>query len=85
MYCSVLCTVLLYVKPASTTTKELAYKILVRPQLKYVATVWAPWWSIVQQSLERIQCCAARFVAIVTNPIASVTDLFYQDTLDATN
>ena len=43
------------------TTKATAYLTLVRPLLEYAATAWDPSTKSNIQSLERVQCQAARF------------------------
>ena len=42
--------------------KETAYKGLVRAILEYVSPVWDPHGIVVQEELEKVQNCAARFV-----------------------
>ena len=42
--------------------KETAYKGLVWPVLEYASPVWDPQWIVVQEELEKVQNCAARFV-----------------------
>ena len=42
--------------------KEAAYKRLVRPVLEYGSSVWDPHTHGLQEELEKVQNCAARFV-----------------------
>ena len=42
--------------------KEMAYKGLVRPILECASLVWDPHGIAVQEELEKVQNCAARFV-----------------------
>ena len=50
------------IKLAPIKIKELAYKSLVRPQLKYASTVWSPWQNSLINSIERVQRRAACYV-----------------------
>ena len=42
--------------------KEAAYRGLVRPILEYGSYVWDPQGVVLQQEIEKVQDCAARFV-----------------------
>ena len=42
--------------------KEAAYKGMVRPILEYGSSVWDPYPDKLQEELEKVQNCAARFV-----------------------
>ena len=48
----------------NTTLKliEAAYKGLVRPVLEYGCSVWDPHTKCLQEELEKVQNCAARFI-----------------------
>ena len=50
------------VKTTSVQLKERAYKALVRPQLEYVCTVWSPWQGYPINTIEKVQCRAARYI-----------------------
>ena len=50
------------IKVASTHTKDLAYKALIRPKLEFASVVWSPWQKFLVDSIERIQHHSARYV-----------------------
>ena len=45
-----------------------------RSQLEYASTVWLPWQNVLINSIEKIQCHAARYVDNDYNPYSSVTN-----------
>ena len=47
---------------APRSTKEVAYKTLVRPKLEYAAPIWSPHCKTQIQQVERVQRTAARWV-----------------------
>ena len=47
---------------ASKITRELAYNTFVRPHLEYASVVWSPWQSYLEDTLEKVQHQAARYV-----------------------
>ena len=55
--------------------RERAYKSLVRPQVKYSASVWSPWLAKDKVQLERVQCRAAHYVCNTYSRHSSVTDM----------
>ena len=65
-------------RKSPNTTKELAYKSMVRPILEYSSTVWDPHTQENASKLERVQRRAARFVKNEYNQTASVTHLLQQ-------
>ena len=61
-------------RAASKVTRELAYNTFVRPHLEYASVVWSPWQSYVEETLEKVQRQAARYVCNKYG-IISVTNL----------
>ena len=48
-------------KSSPTSTKDMAYKTLVRPQLEYASCVWDPYQQYLVHQLEMVQRRAARY------------------------
>ena len=65
-------------KVGSISTKDQAYKALVRPQLEYACEVWDPHTDKNIQSLEKIQRRAARWVVNRYRQTSSVGDMLDQ-------
>ncbi len=65
-------------KVCSKSTKELAYKALVRPIVEYASTVWDPYTDRQASRLEKIQRRAARFVLNRHRNTSSVSDMLHQ-------
>ena len=59
----------------SSRTKEIAYKTIVRPRLDYCSSVWDPYQKVHQDSLEKVQRRAARFVTKEYRHTCSVTKM----------
>ena len=55
--------------------RERAYKSLVRPQVKYSASVRSPWLAKDKVQLEQVQCRAARYVCNTYSRHSIVTDM----------
>jgi hypothetical protein len=60
---------------ASTSTKETAYKALVRPTVEYASTVWDPHEKGYIHRLDMVQRRAARYVKNKYHNRSSVTDM----------
>ena len=65
-------------KVGSITTKSLAYKTLVRPQMEYACEVWDPHTDDSTQSLEKTQRRAARWAVNRYRQTSSVGDMLDQ-------
>ena len=63
------------IKVNSQRTKEMAYKMLVRPKVEYAASVWDPYTKSQISNLEKIQRRAARFVLNDHKKCSSVTNM----------
>ena len=46
---------------ATTSTKEVAYKTLIRPKLEYAAPFWSPYSKLQINQVEKVQRTAARW------------------------
>ena len=57
------------------STKEHAYRALVRPTVEYASAVWSPYQSELKYNIERVQRRAARFTARKYGYKDSVTDM----------
>ena len=62
-----------YIAPRET--KDLAYKILVRPQLEYCSTVWDPYTTKAADPLDKVKRRAAIFTTNIYHNTSSVTDM----------
>ena len=61
---------------SDTDIKENAYLTIVRPTLEYAACVWDPYQEyLIQYNIEKIKCCAARWVLSDYSYYSSVTDM----------
>ena len=61
------------IKLAPQKIKEKAYKSLIRPQLEFASSVWAPWQQFLINKIEQTQCRAARYVTSDYDPLSSVS------------
>ena len=71
-------------KPRST--KEVAYKTLVRPKLEYAAPIWSPYCKTQIQQVEKVQRTAARWTCRRwhnTSYVGEMLDELQWPTLDA--
>ena len=59
-------------------TMEVAYKTLVRPQLKYAATFWNPYHKLQIQEVEKVQRTAARWTCRRWRNTSSIGDMLYE-------
>ena len=61
------------IKLAPQKIKDKAYKSLLRPQLEFASSVWAPWQQSLINKIEQTQRQAARYVTSDYNPFNSVS------------
>ena len=61
------------IKLAPKMIKDKAYKSLIRPQLEFASSVWAPWQQSLINKIEKTQRRAARYVTSDYDPFSSVT------------
>ena len=59
---------------APRSTKEVAYKTLVRPKLEYAAPIWSLFCKTQIQQVEKVYNCV--YVHVVTRVVASKPRLF---------
>ena len=71
---------------APRSTKEVAYKTLVRPKLEYAAPIWSPYCKIWIQQVEKVQRTAARWTCRRwrnTSSVGEMLDELQWPTLEA--
>ena len=60
---------------APRSTKEVAYKTLVRPKLEYAAPIWSPYSKLQINQVEKVQRTAARWTCRRWHNTSSVGDM----------
>ena len=65
-------------KTSCISTKDCAFKALVRPQLEYACQIWDPYRVNTTQTLEKVQRRAARWVVNRHRQTSSVGDMLFQ-------
>ena len=71
---------------APRSTKEVAYKTLVRPKLEYAAPIWSPYCKTQIQQVEKVQRTAARWTYMRwrnTSSVGEMLDELQWPTLEA--
>ena len=71
---------------APRSTKEVAYKTLVRPKLEYAAPIWSPYCKTQIQQVEKVQRTAARWTCRRwrnTSSVGEMLDELQWPTLEA--
>ena len=61
---------------APRSTKEVAYKTLVRPKLEYAAPIWSPHSKLQINQIEKVQRTAARWTCRRWRNTSSVGEMF---------
>ena len=62
-------------RKCNSSTKEVAYKTLVRPILEYCSSVWDPYQVGLIEEIEKVQRRAARFIVGTFSRRESVTEM----------
>ena len=65
-----------YLAFAPRSTKEVAYKTLVRPKLEYAAPIWSPYRKTQIQQVEKVKRTAARWTCRRWRNTSSVGEMF---------
>ena len=63
---------------APRSTKEVAYKTLVRPKLEYVAPIWSPHSKLLLNQIEKVQRTAAPWTCKRWRNTSSVGEMLYE-------